>query len=160
MDPPWISALAEPETAADALVERPVRVRHDTPWPRLAVNNASPMKVCFVKPVAIDRQPSEERVHSLQRVMARRRESVERESSERPPRSYVCHIWVIGGVVQPAPVLDLAVNSNSERGLLSLVLDPNFATNHFIYISYTVGGASSTVSRYFPAAADQRSRSA
>src|SRR5262249_14830559 len=27
---------------------------------------------------------------------------------------------VIGGVLQPNPVLDLAVNSNSERGLLSL----------------------------------------
>ncbi len=33
---------------------------------------------------------------------------------------------VIGGVVQPTPVLDLAVNSNSERGLLSLVLHPAF----------------------------------
>ena len=33
---------------------------------------------------------------------------------------------VIGGVLQPTPVLDLAVNSNSERGLLSLVLHPSF----------------------------------
>src|SRR4051794_18608748 len=33
---------------------------------------------------------------------------------------------IISGVIQPAPVLDLAVNSNSERGLLSLVLHPNF----------------------------------
>src|SRR5689334_2276963 len=33
---------------------------------------------------------------------------------------------VISGVLQPVPVLDLAVNSNSERGLLSLVLHPNF----------------------------------
>jgi hypothetical protein len=31
---------------------------------------------------------------------------------------------VTGGVLQPTPVLDLAVNSNSERGLLSMVLDP------------------------------------
>ena len=33
---------------------------------------------------------------------------------------------VIGGVLQGAPVLDLAVNSNSERGLLSMVLHPDF----------------------------------
>jgi len=44
---------------------------------------------------------------------------------------------VIGGVLQPTPVLDLAVNSNSERGLLSLVLHPNFAANHFVYIRWT-----------------------
>src|SRR4051812_32898024 len=40
---------------------------------------------------------------------------------------------VIGGVVQPTPVLDLAVNSNSERGLLSMALHPNFATNKSVY---------------------------
>lgn len=44
---------------------------------------------------------------------------------------------VIGGVLQGAPVLDLAVNSNSERGLLSMVLHPNFATNHLVYIRWT-----------------------
>ena len=41
---------------------------------------------------------------------------------------------VIGGVVQPTPVLDLAVNSNSERGLLRLVLHPNFPATPFIHI--------------------------
>lgn len=44
---------------------------------------------------------------------------------------------VIGGVVQPAPVLDLAVNSASERGLLSMALDPGFPTNPFVYIRWT-----------------------
>src|SRR5258708_3629839 len=44
---------------------------------------------------------------------------------------------VIGGVLQPTPVLDLAVNSNSERGLLSLVLHPNFPTTPFVYIRWT-----------------------
>jgi len=44
---------------------------------------------------------------------------------------------VIGGVVQPTPVLDLAVNSNSERGLLSMALHPNFATNKSVYIRWT-----------------------
>src|SRR5438874_667198 len=33
---------------------------------------------------------------------------------------------VINNVLQPSVVLDLAVNSNSERGLLSLALHPNF----------------------------------
>ena len=37
---------------------------------------------------------------------------------------------VINGVLQATPVLDLAVNSNSERGLLSLVLHPNFPAVH------------------------------
>jgi glucose/arabinose dehydrogenase len=54
---------------------------------------------------------------------------------------------VISGVVQPSPVLDLAVNSNSERGLLSLVLHPNFPTVPFVYIRWTESstGADSTV---------------
>jgi glucose/arabinose dehydrogenase len=34
-------------------------------------------------------------------------------------------------------VLDLAVNSASERGLLGIVLDPSFATNHFVYLYWT-----------------------
>jgi len=44
---------------------------------------------------------------------------------------------VINGTVQPLPVLDLAVNSNSERGLLSLVLDPDFPSNPSVYIRWT-----------------------
>src|SRR3954463_1140459 len=44
---------------------------------------------------------------------------------------------VIGGGVQATPVLDLAVNSNSERGLLSLVLHPNFPATPFVYIRWT-----------------------
>lgn len=54
---------------------------------------------------------------------------------------------VINGVVQPVPVLDLAVNSNSERGLLSMVLDPDFSKNHFAYVRWTESstGADSAV---------------
>jgi aldose sugar dehydrogenase len=48
---------------------------------------------------------------------------------------------VVGGVIQAAPVLDLAVNSNSERGLLSLVLHPNFPATPWMYVRWT---ASST----------------
>ena len=44
---------------------------------------------------------------------------------------------VIGGVLQPTPVLDLAVNSNSERGLLSLVLHPSFPTVPHVYVRWT-----------------------
>ncbi|HZI51398.1 MAG TPA: PQQ-dependent sugar dehydrogenase, partial [Terriglobia bacterium] len=56
---------------------------------------------------------------------------------------------VINGVVQATPVLDLAVNSNSERGLLSLALDPNFPSTPAMYIFWTqssTGGDSVAVS--------------
>ncbi len=59
---------------------------------------------------------------------------------------------VIGGVVQPTPVLDLAVNSNSERGLLSMVPDPGFALNGFVYVRWTESstGADSAVAMETP----------
>jgi glucose/arabinose dehydrogenase len=44
---------------------------------------------------------------------------------------------VINGLVQATPVLDLAVNSNSERGLLSLVLHPSFPATPWVYIRWT-----------------------
>jgi len=56
---------------------------------------------------------------------------------------------VIGGVLQAAPVLDLAVNSNSERGLLSMALHPNFPGTPYAYIRWTessTGGDSAVVS--------------
>jgi glucose/arabinose dehydrogenase len=54
---------------------------------------------------------------------------------------------VINHVIQPTPVLDLAVNSNSERGLLSMVLHPNFPATPHTYIRWTESstGADSTV---------------
>jgi len=54
---------------------------------------------------------------------------------------------VINGVIQSTPVLDLAVNSNSERGLLSLALHPNFPVAPYVYIRWTESstGADSTV---------------
>jgi aldose sugar dehydrogenase len=33
--------------------------------------------------------------------------------------------------------LDLSVNNASERGLLGIALDPNFETNHFVYLYWT-----------------------
>ena len=44
---------------------------------------------------------------------------------------------VINGVVQATPVIDLAVNSNSERGLLSMALDPAFPATPLAYIRWT-----------------------
>jgi glucose/arabinose dehydrogenase len=40
-----------------------------------------------------------------------------------------------------ATFLDISakVASNGERGLLALAFDPNFSTNHFVYLHYTVG---------------------
>ncbi|MCE9550420.1 MAG: PQQ-dependent sugar dehydrogenase [Betaproteobacteria bacterium] len=53
---------------------------------------------------------------------------------------------VTNGVVT-ATVLDLPVNSNSERGLLGIALDLNFATNFNVYLYWTESstGADSTV---------------
>jgi glucose/arabinose dehydrogenase len=52
---------------------------------------------------------------------------------------------VNGGV--PSTVLDLAVNSGSERGLLGIALHPDFADNGFVYLYWTESttGADSTV---------------
>jgi aldose sugar dehydrogenase len=43
---------------------------------------------------------------------------------------------VVNGTVQ-GTVLDLAVNSASERGLLGIALHPRFATNGFVYLYWT-----------------------
>ncbi|HYO79859.1 MAG TPA: PQQ-dependent sugar dehydrogenase [Bryobacteraceae bacterium] len=54
---------------------------------------------------------------------------------------------VLKGVLQPTPLVDLAVNAASERGLLSAVLHPNFATNGWVYVRWTESstGADTTV---------------
>ncbi|HEX5701912.1 MAG TPA: CHRD domain-containing protein [Pyrinomonadaceae bacterium] len=43
---------------------------------------------------------------------------------------------VLNGQLQ-APALDLAVNNNSERGLLGIALHPNFAFNGYVYLYWT-----------------------
>jgi glucose/arabinose dehydrogenase len=53
---------------------------------------------------------------------------------------------VIAGVLQPNPVLDVAVDSSSERGLLGIALHPDFPVSSFVYLYYTestTGGDSS-----------------
>ena len=37
----------------------------------------------------------------------------------------------------PTPFITLTVNSTGERGLLGVAFDPDFLTNHFIYLYYT-----------------------
>ncbi|HEX9988004.1 MAG TPA: PQQ-dependent sugar dehydrogenase [Chloroflexia bacterium] len=41
------------------------------------------------------------------------------------------------GNLQPNPVITFEVNANFERGLLGIAIDPNFNTNHYIYIYHT-----------------------
>lgn len=49
---------------------------------------------------------------------------------------------VKNGVLLPTPALSLSVNSDSERGLLGVVLDPQFASRPYIYLYYTTGPGS------------------
>jgi glucose/arabinose dehydrogenase len=67
---------------------------------------------------------------------------------------------VINGVIQSIPVLDLAVNSNSERGLLSMVLHPNFPAMPFAYVRWTESstGADSGVVSEVPLTGNQVDR--
>src|SRR5437867_9242323 len=44
---------------------------------------------------------------------------------------------IVGGVVQATPMLDVAVDSASERGLLGIALDPDFAVNRRVFLYYT-----------------------
>ncbi|MBM3784295.1 MAG: PQQ-dependent sugar dehydrogenase [Acidobacteria bacterium] len=45
-----------------------------------------------------------------------------------------------GGLLS-TPVLDLAVDSAGERGLIGIALDPDFAANQYVYLYHTVPGA-------------------
>ena len=42
------------------------------------------------------------------------------------------------GVLLTTPFLTLSVDANGERGLLGIAFDPNFASNNFLYVYYTV----------------------
>ncbi len=46
------------------------------------------------------------------------------------------------GVLQAAPVITYDVDSCSERGLLGIAIDPNFNSNHYIYVYYTANPGS------------------
>jgi aldose sugar dehydrogenase len=49
---------------------------------------------------------------------------------------------VIEGVLQAGQVLDLAVDNDSERGLLGIALHPNFPATAFVYLYYTQSSTS------------------
>ncbi|HLA80829.1 MAG TPA: PQQ-dependent sugar dehydrogenase [Thermoleophilia bacterium] len=44
---------------------------------------------------------------------------------------------VLGGVLQPGQVLDVAVDDASERGLLGIAVHPEFPARPFVYLYYT-----------------------
>jgi len=48
---------------------------------------------------------------------------------------------IVQGVLQAAPVLDVAVNASSERGLLGIAVDPQHIFNGFVYLYYTEAAA-------------------
>jgi glucose/arabinose dehydrogenase len=51
---------------------------------------------------------------------------------------------VAGGSLLVTPALSLSVDSSGERGLIGVTLDPNFSSNNFIYLQYTVPGSGPT----------------
>lgn len=53
-------------------------------------------------------------------------------------------------VLLATPFVTLTVDSSGERGLLGVAFDPNFASNNFVYVYYTVPGspAHNRVSRF------------
>jgi glucose/arabinose dehydrogenase len=55
---------------------------------------------------------------------------------------------VRNGSLLPAPFLTLPnVNVDEERGLISLTFDPNFSTNHYVYVFYTANVPGDIVNR-------------
>lgn len=53
------------------------------------------------------------------------------------------------GSLLSAPAITLSVNSSGERGLIGIAVDPNFTTNHYIYLYYTnTSGPHNRVSRF------------
>src|SRR5262245_47419380 len=45
------------------------------------------------------------------------------------------------GALLPTPFVSLSVDSSGERGLIGVAVDPDFATNQFVYLYHTVGGS-------------------
>ncbi len=53
------------------------------------------------------------------------------------------------GALLGTPFISLSVNSSGERGLLGIAFDPNFASNNFIYLYYTLpSAANNRISRF------------
>jgi glucose/arabinose dehydrogenase len=58
------------------------------------------------------------------------------------------------GVLLTKPFITLNVNSSGERGLLGIAFDPNFSTNNFIYLYYTLSSAANNRISRFTASGD------
>ena len=52
------------------------------------------------------------------------------------------------GTLIPTPFTELSVTRDGERGLLGIAFDPGFATNGYLYLSYTTSQGHNRVSRF------------
>ena len=57
---------------------------------------------------------------------------------------------VLNGVLQPQPLLDLAVNNASERGLLGIALHPDFPDNPGVYLFWSCRTLEPPAVAFFP----------
>ncbi|MGI4832066.1 MAG: PQQ-dependent sugar dehydrogenase [Janthinobacterium lividum] len=56
---------------------------------------------------------------------------------------------VNNGTLVMAPFVSLTVDSNGERGLIGVAIDPNYLSNHYVYVYYTLAsGANNRISRF------------
>jgi glucose/arabinose dehydrogenase len=56
---------------------------------------------------------------------------------------------VKNGSLLAQPFISLSVYSSGERGLLGVAFDPNFTSNHYLYLYYTLpSGANNRISRF------------
>jgi glucose/arabinose dehydrogenase len=64
---------------------------------------------------------------------------------------------VKNGALLATPFVSLTVNNNSERGLLGVAFDPNYANNRYVYVYYTTNSAPihNRVSRFTASAGNQ-----
>src|SRR6185295_16931007 len=55
---------------------------------------------------------------------------------------------IVNGVMQTQPFLDFSakVNTFDDRGMWGLTFDPNFETNHYVYLTYTYEETANTFS--------------
>lgn len=52
------------------------------------------------------------------------------------------------GAVQPTPLGNISTDGSTEKGLLGLAVDPHYATNGYIYVSYTTTTEYAELSRF------------
>jgi len=55
---------------------------------------------------------------------------------------------VKNGVLLATPFVTRTVRTERERGMIGIGIDPNFATNHYVYVRYTPGSASAGTCRH------------